>query len=98
MRILLSFSEYRLQFCPVGGNHLLLLAGSLDYHRHFIIVGIHQRLSPLKTGDGTCLRFGELQNILDIAGLVRLQVQNDLVLGVVDNGPAILAVLQPEEV
>lgn len=94
----LSLQQECLQLRPVGGDHLQLRLRSLDDHRHLVGVGTDQSLAPLKLGDGPHLAAGELQGFLDRAGLVRLQVQDDFVLGVVDDGPAVLAVLQAKEV
>ena len=98
MRFLpLPFFEDCLQLGAIRGDHFLFQLGGLHYHRHFV-VGAGERLTALEAGDGADLRAGELQRFLYIPGLVRLQVQNNLVLGVVDDRPAVLAVLQTEEI
>ena len=99
MRFLpLPFFEDCLQLGAIRGDHFLFQLGCLHHHRHFVVVGADERLAALEAGDGADLRAGELQRFLYIAGLVRLQVQNNLVLGVVDDRPAVLAVLQTEEI
>ena len=99
MRFLpLPFFEDCLQFGAIRGDHFLFQLGGLHHHRHFVVVGADERLAALEAGDGADLRAGELQRFLYIPGLVRLQVQNNLVLGVVDDRPAVLAVLQTEEI
>ena len=94
----LPSAEDCLQLGTVGGDHLLLLSGRLDDHGDLIAVAVNQGLAPFKLGDGTNLGVGQLQDIPNIVGLVRLKVQDDLVLGIVDDGPAVLTVLQTEEV
>ena len=99
MRFLpLPFFEDCLQLGAIRGDHFLFQLGGLHHHRHFVVVGADERLAALEAGDGAYLRAGELQRFLYIPGLVRLQVQNNLVLGVVDDRPAVLAVLQTEEI
>ena len=92
-----SLMQQGFQLRPVGGDHLQFRLGRLDDHRHLVGIGADQGLAPLKLGDGSCLAACELQSLLNRAGLVRLQVQDDLVFRVIDNGPAVLAVLQAEE-
>ena len=96
--MLLAFPEDGLQLCPVGCNHLLFLFGSFDDHRDLIVVAVDEGLSPLKLSDGSNLGPGQLQNILDVLGFILLQILFDLVLGVIDDGPSVLTVIQTEEV
>ncbi len=99
MRIFfLPLPENGFQLGPVGGDHLLLLLGGLDDHRHLVAVGADQGLAALKLGNGAKLRPRQLQHFLYGFGFIRLQIQNDLVLGIVDDGSSVLAVLKAEEV
>ena len=95
---MLPSAEDRLQLGTIGGDHLLLLSGRFDDHGDLITVAVDQGLAPFKLGNGADLGVGQLQDIPDIVGLVRLQIQDDLVLGIVNDGPSVLAVLQTEEV
>ena len=95
---MLPSAEDCLQLGPVGGDHLLLLSGRLDDHGDLIAVAVDQGLAPFKLGNGADLGVGQLQDIPDIVGFVRLQIQDDLVLGIVDDGPSVLAVLKTKEV
>ena len=95
---MLPSAEDRLQLGTVGGDHLLLLSGRFDDHGDLITVAVDQGLAPFKLGNGADLGVGQLQDIPDIVGLVRLQIQDDLVLGIVDDGPSVLTVLQTEEI
>lgn len=94
---MLSSPEDCLQLGTIGGDHLLLLSGCLDDHGDLVAVAVDQGLAPFKLGNGADLGVGQLQDIPDIVRLVRLQIQDDLVLGIVDDGPSVLAVLQTEE-
>ena len=84
--------QHGFQFRPVSGDHLLLLPGRLDDDRHLIAVAGDQGLAAFKLGDAADLGAGQLQDILDVLCLVRLQVQDDLCLGVVENGPSVAAI------
>ena len=57
-----------------------------------------QSLATLKLGNGAHLGAGQLQYVFDVLSLILLQIQDDLVLGVVDDRPAVLALLQTEEI
>ena len=59
---------------------------------------MNQGFPPFKLGNGAHLCTGQLQNILNILGLVLLQIQDDLVFGIVDDGPSVLAIVQTEKV
>ena len=96
--IFLSFSENRLQFSTVCGNHFVLNLGRLHKNRNFVIVGINQCLTTFKTSDGLNLGLGKFQNILDVLGFVRFKVEDDFVLGVIDNGTTVLAIFESEEI
>ena len=67
------------QFRTVCSNHFLFFLGSFDYYRHLIVVRVYSRLPSLEPCNGTDLCFRQLQDILDITGLIRLQVQNNFV-------------------
>ena len=94
----LPFLENGSELTAVGGDELLLHLGSAHQHRHFVVVGTDQCLSALELGDAAYLRAGELQCLPHILGFVRLQIEDDLGLAVVDDGPAVFAVLKGEEV
>ena len=96
--MLLASAKDGLQLRPVGSDHFLLLFGCFDDHRDLIVIAVDEGFSPLKLGNGPNLSPGQLQDILDILGFILLQVQNDLVLGVIDDGPTVLTVVQAEEV
>ena len=57
-----------------------------------------QSLATLKLGNGAHLGAGQLQYVFDVLSLILLQIQDDLVLGVVDDGPSVFAVIQTEEI
>lgn len=95
---LLPLLENGSELGPVGCNELLLHLGSAHQHRHFVVVGTDQCLAALELGDAAYLRAGELQGLPHILGFVRLQIEDDLGLAVVDDGPAVFAVLKGEEV
>ena len=95
---LLPLLENGSELGPVGCNELLLHLGGAYQHRHFVVVGTDQCLSALELGDAAYLRAGELQCLPHILGFVRLQIEDDLGLAVVDDGPAVFAVLKGEEV
>ena len=76
----------------------MLNFGRLHDNGYFVIVGINQCLTTLETGNGLNLGLGQLQNILYILGFIRLKVEDDFVLGVIDNGTTVFAILKSEEV
>lgn len=94
----LAFPEDGLQFGSVSGDHLFLLGRGFDDHGDFVVIAVDQCFTSFKLGDRADFRASELQHILDIMSLVLLQVQDDFVLGVVDDGPTVLTVIQAEEV
>ena len=85
----LQLVEHGLQFSTISRDHLLLFTGGLDDDRHFIAVAGDQRLAALELGDTADLSPGEFQDILDILSLVRLQVQDNLCLRVIENGSSV---------
>ena len=94
----LPFFQDSLQFGTICCNHLLLQFGCFDNNRDLIVVGTDKGLSAFEARDRTDLCTGQLQSLLHILCFVRLQIQNDLVLGIVYDGAAIFAVLQSEKV
>ena len=88
----LQLVEHGLQFSTISRDHLLLFTGGLDDDRHFIAVAGDQRLAALELGDTADLSPGEFQDILDILSLVRLQVQDNLCLRVIENGSSVAAI------
>ena len=96
--LLLPFAKDGLQLSSVGGDHLFLLGGSLDDHRNLIIVTVDQCFAAFKLSDRPDFRMGKLQHIFNVLGFILFQVQDDLVLGVIDDGPSVLAIIQTEEV
>ena len=96
--LLLPLAKDRFQLSPVCGDHLFLLGRSLDHNRNLVVIAVDQCFASFELGDRPDFRVGELQHIFDVLGFILLQVQDDLVLGVVDDGPSVLAVVQAEEV
>ena len=76
----------------------MLYFGSLHENGYFVVVGINQCLTTLETGNGLNLGLGQLQNILHILGFIRLKVEDDFILGVIDDGTTVLAIFKSEEV
>lgn len=95
---LLALFQKSLQLSAICGDHLLLLAGCFYHYRHLVVIRYDQRLSTFKPGDCPRFRLGQLQSLLNILGLIRFQVQKNLVLGVVDDGSPVLAVFKAEEI
>lgn len=99
MRFLfLPFPKDSLQFGPVRGNHFFLNLRSLNDYRNLIVVGADESLPALKLGNGPHLRPSELESFLHMLRFIRLQIQNNLILRVVDDGSAIPSVLQTKEI
>ena len=96
MRFLLP--HYLLKLGAVGGYHLGLGFGRAYHHGYFVVVRADERLAALELRYGAYLRARELQRFLNIARLVRLKVEDYLVLGVVYDGSPILAVIERKEV
>ena len=96
MRFLLP--DYLFELGAVGGYHLGLGFGRAYHHGYLVVVRADERLAALKLRYGAYLRARELQRLLDISRLIRLEVEDYLVLGVVNYGSAILAVVEREEV
>ena len=94
----LPFFQDCLQFGAICCNHFLFQFGCLDDHRHLIVIRTDKGLATLEACDRADLCAGQLQSLLHILGFVRLQVQNDLVFGIVYDSAAILTVLQTKEV
>lgn len=61
-------------------NHLLLLFKSLDNYRHLIVIGANQCLTSFKLGNGTDFRRCQFQHLFHIACLIRLQIENNLII------------------
>ena len=98
MRILsLPLFENCGQLCPVGSDHGLFLRAGLDDHGNLAVVGADQCFASFKPGDGAKLCGSQLQHLLHMAGFIRLQIENDLVLGVVDDCSAVSPILQAEK-
>ena len=57
-----------------------------------------QGLTTLKLGNGAYLSTGQLQYVFDVLSLILLQIQDDFILGVVDDSSSVLAVIQTEEI
>lgn len=96
MRFLLP--HYLLELGAVGGYHLGLGLGRAYHHGYLVVVRADKRLAALELRYGAYLRARELQRLLDISRLVRLEVEDYLVLGVVYDGSAVLAVIERKEV
>ena len=96
MRFLLP--HYLLELGAVGGYHLGLGLGRAYHHGYFVVVRADERLAALELRYCAHFRARELQRFLNIARLVRLKVEDYLVLGVVYDGSPILAVIERKEV
>ena len=90
--LLAGFVQQLLKLPAVGGDQFFFRLTALDFHRHVIVVGTDEAAASFKVGDLHDLRFGQMQDGLDAPGLLVLQVQQDLGLGVVDDALAVLAV------
>ena len=86
----MALPENRLQLRSVCGDHFLLLFGGFDDYRNLIVIAVDQGLTTLKLGNGTNLCSSQLQNVFNILGFILLQIQNDLILGVINDRPSVL--------
>ncbi len=86
------------QFPSVRGDQVFLQGACLEFHHDVIVVGADQAVAPFKVGDLHDLRIGKVEGALHAHGLVILQVQDDLGLGVVDDAFPKPSFIQVKEV
>ena len=95
--LFLLFQQFQ-QFSSVSGDQFLFQLAALDFNSHIIVVGTDETVAPLKMSDFHNLCLGKMQQGLDPAGFLFLQIEDDLGFCVIDDAFALFAILQGKEI
>ena len=94
-----AFSLYDFtQLAAVGSDQILFQRAGFELHHNIVVIGRNQTVTSFKVSDLHCFSIGQVQGFLYPLGFVVLQIQNDLIFGIIDNCPTVASIFQSEEI